>query len=113
MSHSGSVPEQVQALFRLSNGLLAAAGLFIAVLAAAAGTSGLLNGSIPVPLAWLGLVTGVVGLVSGGGIGTSRDAFGALELVTLILFEVWSLGVSLWLVLTDAEDAVPPQEVGP
>ena len=99
MSHSGSVPEQVQGLFRVGNGLLAASGLFIAVLLAAAGTSGLLNGSIPVPLSWLGLFTALVGLVSAGGLGTTRNAFGTLELVTLILFEVWSLGMSLWFVM--------------
>ena len=99
MSHSGSIPEQVQALFRVSNGLLAASGLFIAVLLAAAGTSGVLNGSIPVALSWLGLFTALVGLVSAGGLGTSRNAFGTLELVALILFEVWSLGLSMWFVM--------------
>ena len=99
MSHSGSIPEQVQALFRVSNGLLAASGLFIAVLLAAAGTSGVLNGSIPVPLSWLGLFTALVGLVGAGGLGTTRNAFGTLELVTLILFEVWSLAMSLWFVM--------------
>ena len=97
MSHSGSIPEQVQALFRLSNGLLAASGLFIAVLLAAAGTSGVLNGAIPAPLSWLGLFTALVGLVSAGGLGTTRNAFGTLGLVTLILFEAWSLGISVWL----------------
>ncbi|HEX5267152.1 MAG TPA: hypothetical protein VFW24_10295, partial [Acidimicrobiales bacterium] len=75
------------------------AGLFIAVLLAAAGTSGVLNGSIPAPLSWLGLLTALVGLVSAGGLGTSRNAFGTLSLVTLILFEVWSLGLSLWFVM--------------
>lgn len=99
MAHTGAVPEQVVELFHLSNGLLAGSGLFIAVLLAAAGTSGVLNGSIPAPLSWLGLFTALVGLVSAGGMGTTRNAFGTLELVTLILFEVWSLGLSLWLVM--------------
>lgn len=99
MSHSGSIPEQVQALFRVSNGLLAAAGLFLAVLLVTAGTSGLLNGTIPAPLAWFGMFSALVAVVSAGGLGSSRTTFGTLELVTLILFELWSLAVSLWLVI--------------
>ena len=107
MSHSGSIPEQVQALFRLSNGLLAASGLFIAVVLVTAGTSGVLNGSIPVPLSWLGLFTALVAMVSAGGLGTTRNAFGTLELITLILFELWSLGVSLWLIMVPAPQPSP------
>ena len=97
MSHIGALPELVQELFRLSNGLLAASGVFIALFLAGAGTSGVLNGSLPAPLSWLGLFTALVGLVSAGGLGTTRNVFGTLGLIALILFEVWSLGVSLWL----------------
>ena len=98
LSHVGAVPDQVHELFLLSNGMLAAAGLFVAVALAAAGTSGVLNGSIPAPLSWLGLLTALVGLVGAGGLGTTRNVFGTLDLITLILLEVWSLGVSVWLV---------------
>ena len=97
MSHSGAVPEQVQELFRVSNDLAAVAGLFLAVLLATLGTSGILNGTVPVPLAWFGLLDGLVGLVGAGGIGTTRNALGTLEFVALVLFLVWSLGLSIWL----------------
>ena len=113
MSHSGAIPEQVQALFRLGNDLTAASGLFLAVLLAAVGTSAVLNGVLPVPIASIGLFVGLIGLVGAGALGTTRNALGTVVLVAVVLFEVWVAAVSLWLLLWGPGEMAGPPSVGP
>ena len=105
LSHSGALPAQVLELFRIDNGLLAASGITLAVALVSAGISGLLNGSIPVPLAWLALVASLVALVSVGGLGTARTTFGAVSDASAALLLAWVLGVSGWLLLAGDRSA--------
>jgi hypothetical protein len=108
LSHSGALPGTVLELFRAANGLLAASGAPLAVMLVSISVSGLLNGTVPVPLAWLGALTATVALVSVGGVGTARTSFGVLYDASTLLLLVWVLAVSLWLLLRRDEPAVEP-----
>lgn len=107
LSHSGAVPAQVLELFRVDNGLIAASGITLAVALVSAGVSGLLNGSVPVPLSWLALVTSLVALVGVGGLGTARTSFGSLDDAASALLLVWVLAVSGWLLRVGDRPAPP------
>lgn len=107
LSHSGAVPAQILELFHVRNGLVAASGAALAAGLAAVGVSGILNGSIPVPLAWVALVAGGVYLVGVGGLGTARTTFGLVALVASVLLLVWVLAVSLWLLSGPDRERAP------
>lgn len=103
LSHLGAYPTEIADVYHVDNGLAAASGILLAVMLVSVGMSGLLNGTVPVPLSWLALVTALIALVGAGGMGTSRSTFGTLGVISQILWMLWSLGVSLWLLLgTDA-----------
>ncbi|HEV2369430.1 MAG TPA: hypothetical protein VGR90_06115 [Acidimicrobiales bacterium] len=110
LAHNGQLPPLILELFRVANTLASGGGLFLGALLTAAGVSGLLNGTIPVPLAALGLVDAVVALASVGGLATARSTFGTLQIVALVVLAVWALLVSVWLIVTPADDSVPIPE---
>ena len=107
LSHETSLPNEVLDLYHLYTGLASASALALAVMLVSIGLSGLLNGTIPVPLSWLGLVTAVVGIVAAGGIGTSRTTFGILVVTADFLWLAWTLGVSVWLLVSEDRRPVP------
>jgi hypothetical protein len=110
LAHNGQLPPLILELFRVANTMASGAGVFLAVLLVAAGVSGLLNGSVPVPLAALGLLDAVVALASAGGLATARSTFGTLQVVALIVLAVWAALVSIWLIVTPGDEAVPLTE---
>lgn len=110
LSHSGAVPQEILELYHLSNGLAAGSGAFLAAALASVALSGVLNGTIPVPLSWLGALGAAVALVSAGGVATSRTTFGILAIAALVILVIWTLAVGLWL-LVGGE--VPDQAVSP
>jgi len=105
LAHQTALPIEVLDVYHLYTGLASASTLALAAMLVSIGLSGLLNGTIPVPLSWLALVTAVVGIVAGGGIGTSRTTFGILVVIADFLWLAWTLGVSVWLLA--AEDRQP------
>ncbi|HET6794378.1 MAG TPA: hypothetical protein VFH45_08060 [Acidimicrobiales bacterium] len=111
LSHSQALPAEVSDIYHLANGLAAGSGLLLAVMLLAVGVSALLNGTVPVPLAWVALATAGVGVVAAGGIGTARTTFGILSSVQSLMFLGWALGVSTWLLLT--EEPAPPSLAAP
>ena len=105
LAHETALPIEVLDVYHVATGLASASALALAAMLVSIGLSGLLNGTIPVPLSWLALVTSVVAIVAGGGIGTSRTTFGILVIVADVLWLAWTLGVSVWLLA--AEDRRP------
>ena len=103
LAHSGAVPAEVLDIYHVANGLASGSGLLLATMLVSVGLSGLLNGTIPVPLSWLALASALVGLVGAGGIGTARSTFGTLGVVSQFLWLLWTLGVSVWLLLGEDE----------
>ena len=101
LSHSQALPPEVSDIYHLANGLASGSGLLLSLMLLAVGVSALLNGTVPVPLAWVALATSGVGVVAAGGIGTARTTFGILNSVQSLMFLGWVLGVSAWLLLTD------------
>ena len=105
LGHEGQLPPLIFELFRVAQALGSAAGVLLGVLLVAVGVSGMLNGTIPVPLAALGLLDAVVAVVSGGGVATARGTFGTLQVVSLILFAVFVALVSVWMIVSPAEES--------
>ena len=106
LAHTEALPPEISDVFHIANGLAAGTGLMLAMMLLAVGVSALLNGTVPVPLAWVALATAVVGAAAAGGIGTSRTTFGLLRSIELLMFLGWALGVSGWLLLGDEQS--PP-----
>ncbi|MHB1445326.1 MAG: hypothetical protein ACYCZV_06690 [Acidimicrobiales bacterium] len=106
LAHQAALPIEVLDVYHVFTGLASASVLALAAMLVSIGLSGLLNGTIPVPLSWLALVTAVVGIVAAGGIGTSRTTFGILVVIADFLWLAWTLGVSVWLLA--AEDRQRP-----
>ena len=111
LSHSQALPLEVSDLYHLANGLAAGSGLLLSVMLLAVGISALLNGTVPIPLAWLALATAGVGVVAAGGIGTARTTFGILNSVQSLMFLGWVLGLSAWLLRT--EEPPPRSQLAP
>ncbi|MHB1855791.1 MAG: hypothetical protein ACYCS2_12125 [Acidimicrobiales bacterium] len=105
LAHETALPIEVLDLYHLATGLASASALALAAMLISIGLSGLLNGTIPVPLSWLALATSVVGIVAAGGLGTSRTTFGILVSIDDFLWLAWTLGVSVWLLV--GEDRRP------
>ena len=103
LGHEGQLPPLIFELFRVAGALASAGGVMLGVLLVALGVSGMLNGTIPVPLAALGLLDAVVAVISGGGVATARSTFGTLQVVALIVLAVFVALVSLWLWLSPVE----------
>jgi hypothetical protein len=109
LAHAQAIPAQILDVYHVATGLSSAAGLMLAVMLFSIGASSLLNGTVPVPLAWAALATSVVGVVAGGGVATARTTFGILDGVESLMFLGWTLGVSGWLLLTEEP---PPALIG-
>ena len=101
LAHETALPPEVLDVYHVASGLASASALALAAMLVSIGLSGLLNGTIPVPLSWLALVTAVVGVVAGGGIATSRTTFGILGVIADFLWLAWTLGVSVWLLVSE------------
>ena len=104
LAHQGELPPLIFELFRVAQALASAGGVLLGVLLVAIGVSGMLNGTIPVPLAGLGLLDAVVGVLSGGGLATARSTFGTLQVVALVVLAAFVALVSVWLLIRPAEE---------
>jgi len=107
LAHEGQLPPLIFELFRVASSLGAAANVLLGVLLVALGVSGILNGTIPVPLAALGMLDAAAALLSGGGVATARTTFGLLQVAALIVLAVFVALVSIWLIVSPVEEPAP------
>lgn len=109
LAHQGELPPLILDLFRVQNALGSASGVFLGVMLVALGVSGVLNGTIPVPLAALGLLDAAVAGLGAAGLATIRATFGTLQIVALVGLGLFVALVSVWLVMSPDSQAGAPE----